>query len=67
MVELGIGFGIWGLGLQSGSLAIISKRVRIDLVLSIDGGGELGFNRPAVRAELNLLKESPNSLFLMLL
>lgn len=50
MVELGIGFGIWGLGLQSGSLAIISKRVRIDLVLSIDGGGELGFNRPVVRA-----------------
>ena len=38
----------------SGSLAIISKRVGLDRVLS--GGGDIGFKRPAVRAELNLEK-----------
>lgn len=39
---------------MSGSLAIISKSVGLDRVLS--GGGDIGFNRPAVRAELNLEK-----------
>lgn len=38
------------LGRQSGSLAIISKRVGLER-----GGGDIGFNNPAVKAELNLL------------
>lgn len=33
---------------------MISKRVGLDRVLS--GGGDIGFKRPAVRAELNLEK-----------
>lgn len=45
------------LGWQSGSLAIISKRVGLERVLSTAGGGEIGLRRPAERAELNLLKE----------
>lgn len=44
---------------MSGSLAIISKRVGLDRVLS--GGGDIGFKRPAVRAELNLLKLEGNA------
>lgn len=39
--------------MQSGSLAIISKRVGLDRV----GGGDIGLSRPAVRAELNFVKE----------
>lgn len=48
--------GMWVVGLwwTSGSLAIISKSVGLDRVLS--GGGDIGFKRPAVRAELNLEK-----------
>lgn len=43
--------------LESGSLAIISKRVGLDRVLSEGGGGDIGLSRPAVRAELKLVKE----------
>ena len=39
---------------MSGSLAIISKSVGLDRVLS--GGGDIGFRRPAVSAELNFVK-----------
>lgn len=46
--------------LESGSFAIISKRVGLDRVLSIWGGGDIGFRRPAVRAELNFVKEDGN-------
>lgn len=46
----------WFLGCISGSLAIISKSVGLDRVLSGGGGGDIGFRRPAVRAELNLVK-----------
>lgn len=49
-------FWVRFLGLLSGSLAIISKRVGLDRVLSVGGGGDIGFRRPAVRAELNLVK-----------
>lgn len=38
---------------QSGSLAIISKRVGLERA----GGGDIGLRRPAVRTELNLVKE----------
>lgn len=39
---------------ESGSFAIISKRVGLDRVnLSEEGGGDMGFKSPAVRAELN--------------
>lgn len=44
--------------LESGSFAIISKRVGLDRVLS--GGGDIGFSRPAVRAELNFEKDDGN-------
>lgn len=43
------------LGWQSGSLAIISKRVGLER-----GGGDIGLRSPAVRAELNLLKDDGN-------
>lgn len=47
--------------LHSGSLAIISKRVGLDRVLSeVGGGGDIGFKSPAVRAELKLVKEDGN-------
>lgn len=47
--------------LQSGSLAIISKRVGLDRLLSaMGGGGDIGFKSPAVRAELKLVKEDGN-------
>lgn len=39
------------------SLAIISKREGLDRVLSEEGGGDIGLRRPAVRAELNLVKD----------
>lgn len=53
---------IWALGWWiSGSLAIISKRVGLDRVaFSGGGGGDIGFNSPAVRAELNLVKLDGN-------
>lgn len=61
-------FGIWwvvipaaALGWQSGSLAIISKRVGLVRVLSTGGGGDIGLRSPAVRAELNLLKDEGNA------
>lgn len=38
---------------MSGSEAIISKRVGLERVW---GGGDIGLRRPAVRAELNLVK-----------
>ena len=42
---------------KSGSLAIISNRVGLDLgLLLFSGGGDIGFNKPAVSAELNLVK-----------
>lgn len=41
---------------MSGSLAIISKRVGLDRVLSGGGGGDIGFKSPAESAELNLVK-----------
>lgn len=44
---------------MSGSLAIISKSVGLDRVLS--GGGDIGFRSPAVKAELNLLKLEGNA------
>lgn len=51
---------IWGLEWQSGSLAIISNSVGLDRTFSAmetgGGGGDIGFRRPAVRAELNLVK-----------
>lgn len=62
---LGVGyeplpFGWLGI-LESGSLAIISKRVGLDRVLSlVGGGGDIGFKSPAVRAELKLVKEDGN-------
>jgi hypothetical protein len=43
----------------SASLAIISNSVGLDRVLSCiagGGGGDIGFRRPAVKAELNLVK-----------
>lgn len=53
---------IWVLGWWiSGSLAIISKRVGLDRVnFSGGGGGDIGFNSPAVRAELNFVKLDGN-------
>lgn len=59
-------FRIWwvvigaALGRQSGSLAIISKRVGLERVLSTGGGGDIGLRSPAVSAELNLLKDDGN-------
>ena len=48
-------------GWMSGSLAIISKRVGLDRALStVGGGGDIGLRRPAVRAELNLVKLEGN-------
>lgn len=47
------GGGLLGLITQSGSLAIISNRVGLDRV----GGGDIGLRRPAVRTELNLVRE----------
>lgn len=43
---------------KSGSLAIISKRVGLerDLSFSVGGGGDIGLRRPAVRAELKLVR-----------
>lgn len=50
------------LGIHSGSFAIISKRVGLERVLlSIEGGGDIGFKSPAVSAELNLLKDDGNA------
>lgn len=40
---------------MSGSVAIISKRVGLDR-----GGGDIGLRRPAVSAELNLVKLEGN-------
>lgn len=53
-------FGGGGRGgsLESGSFAIISNRVGLDRVLS--GGGDIGFSSPAVRAELNFVKDDGN-------
>lgn len=43
---------------ESGSFAIISKRVGLDRVnLSELGGGDIGLRRPAVKAELNFEKD----------
>lgn len=57
---LPLAFELLGI-LQSGSLAIISKRVGLDRVLSeVGGGGDIGFKSPAVRAELKLVKEDGN-------
>lgn len=49
--------------MESGLLAIISKRVELNRSLSEGGsGGDMGFNSPIVRAELNLLKEEEKEL-----
>lgn len=54
--------------LQSGSLAIISKRVGLDRDLSpVGGGGDMGFKSPAVRAELKFEKEDGNVSWWLLL
>ena len=42
------------------SLAIISKRVRLDRVLSGRGGSDIKYSRPTVSAELNLVKLDGN-------
>lgn len=62
-----MGVLIVGLGIHSGSFAIISKRVGLERVLSIEGGGgDIGLRSPAVRAELNLLKDDGNASWVLL-
>lgn len=43
---------------QSGSLAIISKGVGPEWVLSAKGGSDIGLRRPVVNEELNLLNDN---------
>lgn len=61
-----MGVLIVDLGIHSGSFAIISKRVGLERVLSIEGGGDIGLSSPAVSAELNLLKDDGNPSWVLL-